>query len=221
LSDTEFLRSAEISGHTVTPEEEGIPDLQARSVEERFRRRVTMHVPDRNNPKLHRLMEWVNANDELYALWVAANVTAIERLGMTDHGPVHVKIVTNIALRLLRLLMDGEIQPSVSVHYGMDRDDAEVVVALAALLHDVGMSIHRTDHEEYSLFLAHDLMKELPEELLRATGGRDRALGDLARHHRTSLRRQAADARRRGSCAWPMPWTWRRVAPASPSSPDR
>lgn len=149
----------------VTPEEEGIPDLQARSVEERFLRRVDIHVPDRHNPKLHRVMEWVNSNEELYALWVASNVTAIERLGMTDHGPVHVKIVTNIAVRLLRLLMDAGVPTAVETHYGMDQDDAEVVVALAALLHDVGMSIHRTNHEEYSLFLAHDLMKDLPDDL--------------------------------------------------------
>lgn len=149
----------------VIPEQEGIPDLQSRSVEERFRRRVAIHVPDRHNPKLQRLMEWVNENDELYACWVASNVTAIERLGMTDHGPVHVKIVTNIAVRLLRLLMDGGVTPAVVTHYAMEPDDAEVVVALAALLHDVGMSIHRTNHEEYSLFMAHEIMRELPEDL--------------------------------------------------------
>jgi metal-dependent HD superfamily phosphatase/phosphodiesterase len=36
----------------------------------------------------------------------------------------------------------------------MDARDAEVVVAAASLLHDVGMSIHRTDHEMFSLLLA-------------------------------------------------------------------
>ena len=34
--------------------------------------------------------------------------------------------------------------------------DAEVVIAAACLFHDTGMSIHRTDHEAYSLFLAAD-----------------------------------------------------------------
>jgi uncharacterized protein len=78
---------------------------------------------------------------------------------------VHVKIVTNIAVRLLRLLMEGGVEPSVGRHYGMDPGDAEVVVALAALLHDVGMSIHRSNHEEYSLFMANDLLRTLPEDL--------------------------------------------------------
>ena len=45
--------------------------------------------------------------------------------------------------------------------HGMGRRDAEVVVAAGALLHDVGMSIHRTDHEAYSLFLAEPKLRQL------------------------------------------------------------
>src|SRR5688572_15613314 len=118
------------------------PQPYGRSVAARMERRITLNVPDRHNPQLHKFIEMVNADDEVYALWLAANVNAIERLGMTDHGPVHVKIVMNIAVKLLRLLMDAEVQPSVTVNYGLPPEDAEVVVALAALLHDVGMSIH-------------------------------------------------------------------------------
>jgi metal-dependent HD superfamily phosphatase/phosphodiesterase len=106
-------------------------------------------------------MDWVNGNDELYATWVSANVTAIERLGMSDHGPVHVKIVMNLAVRLMRLLMDGGVEPSVTTSFGLGRDDAEVVVALASLFHDLGMSIHRADHESYSLFLANGFLRDL------------------------------------------------------------
>ena len=45
--------------------------------------------------------------------------------------------------------------------HGMGRRDAEVVIAAGCLLHDAGMSIHRTDHEAYSLFLAADRLPEL------------------------------------------------------------
>jgi metal-dependent HD superfamily phosphatase/phosphodiesterase len=38
----------------------------------------------------------------------------------------------------------------------MNPRDAEVVIAAACLVHDTGMSIHRSDHEQYSLFLAAD-----------------------------------------------------------------
>jgi metal-dependent HD superfamily phosphatase/phosphodiesterase len=118
-------------------------------------------VPNRSNPKLAALIERINQDDELYALWLAANVNAVERLGMTDHGPVHVKIVMNIALKLLRVLAARGIEPGVVTHYGMTLDDAEVVVALGALLHDTGISIHRAEHETFSLFLAQDKLREL------------------------------------------------------------
>ena len=84
---------------------------------------------------------------------------------MTDHGPVHVKIVMNIADKLFRLLTGAGIEPGVVRNYGMTLDDAELVVALAALLHDVGMSIHRIDHEEYSLFIAEPKIRELLDGL--------------------------------------------------------
>jgi metal-dependent HD superfamily phosphatase/phosphodiesterase len=45
--------------------------------------------------------------------------------------------------------------------YDMRIDDAEVVVALGCLLHCTGMAIHRHDHEDWSLFLAADLLPEL------------------------------------------------------------
>jgi uncharacterized protein len=126
-----------------------------RSVGERLAHRVPMNFPGTgSNPKLKRLIEAVNQDDELYALWTAVNVNAVERLGMTDHGPVHVKIVMNIADKLFRLLTDQGVEPAVVTNYDLSLADAEVVIVLAALLHDVGMSIHRTDHETYSLFIA-------------------------------------------------------------------
>jgi metal-dependent HD superfamily phosphatase/phosphodiesterase len=52
----------------------------------------------------------------------------------------------------------------------MKKEDAELVVALAALFHDLGMSIHRVDHEAYSLFLANDLLKEILPRLYPEPG---------------------------------------------------
>lgn len=131
------------------------------TVEQRFRRRVRINVPGKSGEKLARLIERVNDDDDLYAQWIATNVNAIERLGMTDHGPVHVKIVMNTALKMLRLLLDRGVEPAIVTNYAMQKEDAEVVVGLAALLHDLGMSIHRTDHESYSLFLADTKLRQL------------------------------------------------------------
>jgi metal-dependent HD superfamily phosphatase/phosphodiesterase len=121
-----------------------------------------VRVPTRGNRKLERLLEGVNADPELRTWWHMAQV-ASERLEMSDHSWVHVQIVLNIALRLLRLLARAAIEPVMVTDHGMGRRDAEVVVAAGALLHDVGMSIHRADHEAYSLFLAERKLRELLE----------------------------------------------------------
>ena len=132
-----------------------------RSVEERLARRVKINLPRRSNAKLLTLLQRVNDDEDLYGLWLAANVNAMERLGMTDHGPVHVKIVMNIALKMLRLLTERGVEPSVIRNYQMGVEDAEVIVALASLFHDLGLSIHRADHETYSLFLADAKLRAL------------------------------------------------------------
>jgi hypothetical protein len=127
----------------------------------RMEDRVRISVPARHNPALARIIERVNDDTDLYALWVAANINAVDRLRMSDHGPVHVQIVANSALRILRLLLDGGVRPSVVRDYGLTDKDAEVVVVLAALVHDLGISIHRDGHEAYSLFVAQPKLREL------------------------------------------------------------
>jgi metal-dependent HD superfamily phosphatase/phosphodiesterase len=124
-------------------------------------RPVVVRIPTRHNQRLTQVVERVNADRGLHALWRCANVNAVDRLGMSDHGPVHVRIVSNIALRLLRLLVASGLQPSIQLNHGMEGLDGEVVTVVAALLHDVGMSIHRDDHERFSLFLANDKARQL------------------------------------------------------------
>jgi metal-dependent HD superfamily phosphatase/phosphodiesterase len=119
-----------------------------------------VHAPSRGNRRLERFLEAVNSDEEVRAWWYMAQVHA-ERLGMSDHSWVHFQIVLNIALRLLRLLTKAEVEPAMVADHGMGRRDAEVVVAGAALLHDVGMSIHRADHEAYSLFLVSGALERL------------------------------------------------------------
>jgi uncharacterized protein len=120
-----------------------------------------LHVPVRGNRKLRRVLERVNSDAQLKAWWHVSNVNAVLRLQINDHSWVHVQIVSNIALKLLRLLVKHGVQPSAERDYRLTPDDSEVVVVLAALLHDVGMSIHRRDHEDWSLFLAEPKMREL------------------------------------------------------------
>jgi metal-dependent HD superfamily phosphatase/phosphodiesterase len=127
--------------------------------------RFEIRLPVRHNPILQQVVDRVNADEELYALWTAINVNALERLGMTDHGPVHFQIVSNIGLRMLRLLVERGVVPSVVKDHGMGNEEAELVVVLACLLHDLGMSIQRPDHELFSLFVAQPIIDRLLDGL--------------------------------------------------------
>jgi metal-dependent HD superfamily phosphatase/phosphodiesterase len=119
-----------------------------------------VRAPTRGNRKLESFLDAVNADEQVRAWWYMAQVHA-ERLGMSDHSWVHTQIVLNISLRLLRLLVKNGVEPAAVADHGMSARDAEVVVAGGALLHDVGMSIHRADHETYSLFLASGALQRL------------------------------------------------------------
>jgi metal-dependent HD superfamily phosphatase/phosphodiesterase len=122
---------------------------------------MAIRVPVRGNRRLRRLVERVNQDSQIKAWWHVQNVNAVARLEINDHSWVHIQIVTNIALKLTRLLVKHDVQLSLSRDFGLEPDDSEVVVVLASLLHDVGMSIHRRDHEDWSLFLAEPKMQEL------------------------------------------------------------
>jgi len=123
--------------------------------------RTLFHVPNRHNGKLRALSEGVSADIRLHQLWRCANINAVDRSGMSDHGPVHIRIVANIALKLLRLLIHAGIEPSVVRDYRLTPEDAEVIVVLGAALHDIGMSIHRHEHETYSLILGEPIARTL------------------------------------------------------------
>lgn len=110
--------------------------------------------PANSNEKLQALMDHIRDDAKLHQLWRVANVNAVTRGRITDHGPVHIRIVAQNALRLLRLLVQAGIVPSVVKDYGMSADDSEVIVVLAACLHDIGIAVHRDNHEQYSLILA-------------------------------------------------------------------
>jgi metal-dependent HD superfamily phosphatase/phosphodiesterase len=122
---------------------------------------MRIRVPTRGNRRLEGLLDAVNADAQVKAWWHISAVNATRRLGMSDHSWVHVQIVLNIALRLARLLFRRGVTPGVVADYGLSERDAEVVIAAGCLLHCVGMTIHREDHERFSLFLAADKLPGL------------------------------------------------------------
>jgi uncharacterized protein len=124
-----------------------------------------LRVPARGNRKLRKVLEKIGEDAQIKAWWHVANVNAVVRLQINDHSWVHVQIVANIALKLLRQLTKHGVQPSLVKDYRLTDNESEVVVVLASLLHDIGMSVHRRDHEDWSLFLAEPKLRELLDDL--------------------------------------------------------
>ena len=122
---------------------------------------MRIRVPVRANRTLRTVIDRVNRDDQLKGWWHVSNVNAVARMEINDHSWVHIQIVTNIALKLLRQLTKHGVEPNVVRDYGYSRDDAEVIVVLTALTHCVGMSVHRQGHEDFSLFLAEPKLREL------------------------------------------------------------
>jgi metal-dependent HD superfamily phosphatase/phosphodiesterase len=131
---------------------------------------MELNIPFRNNKKLRDLVTRINGDQELWQIWKCANVNAVDRSGISDHGDVHIRIVANAALRIVRLLIKGGVEPSVVRDHGMSVEDAELIVVLAACLHDTGISVQRDHHEKYSLFIGFRKARELLEGIYEEPG---------------------------------------------------
>jgi len=82
-----------------------------------------------------------------------SNRMAIDRMGYSDHGHTHSLIVTMNGIRLFRQLVKG-LQPTIVQEETGDVNDSELVVMLGCYLHDIGMVVGRTNHDEFSVVLA-------------------------------------------------------------------
>ena len=122
---------------------------------------IDIHVPSHPNSLLEKALTVINQDVEIKTLWRITNVNAIDRLQMTDHGPVHFQIVANIATRLARILVKHKVEMSIVKNYDLSIDHAELVILLASIFHDLGMSINREGHESFSLFLANNILHRI------------------------------------------------------------
>ena len=126
---------------------------------------MAFEVPVQGNVRLTTMLEKINADEELKALWKASNINAIDRLGFSDHGSTHVRIVARNALKMLRLLVKSGRSPGVVQNYGLTVEDAELVVFLASVTHDIGLSVHRENHDEFSIVLAGPILRRLLQDM--------------------------------------------------------
>ncbi|MDR3247503.1 MAG: phosphohydrolase, partial [Treponema sp.] len=106
-------------------------------------------------------------DDEIQALQEYANTVSIKRLSYNDHGPVHMRTVALNALIMMGLLRDAKIQTSLEKEETGSFEDSLTAILLASILHDIGMSIGRQDHELHSSYLAYPIIDRLLAQVFR------------------------------------------------------
>lgn len=117
-----------------------------------------------------RFAEAMFRDNVLQALQEYANGVSIARLGMNDHGPVHMRIATHNAIQIFHLLVAAGIQPNLVKESCGSTDDALIAVMAGSCLHDLGMSIGRDHHELMSVVLAQPHITRLLSEFYHNPG---------------------------------------------------
>ena len=182
---------------------------------------ATVSAPTRGNRRLEALLDGLNADAEVQAWWHMAQVQS-ERLGMSDHSWVHVRIVLNIALRLLRLLVKGGLAAGDG-HRPRDarprrRGRGRRGRAAARRRHvDPPRRPRGLQPLPRRAQAARAARRRLPRP--GRARGRDRRVA--ARDHRPPPPRRALHGRGRASSGSPTRSTWPTAAPGCRSRPGR
>jgi len=112
-----------------------------------FEKKLDAQLMEKSSGRAREALDYLMADKALERLMGFCNVVSVERYGFNDHGRVHAKIATLNALKIIGILHQAGIEPNVVREGNGEYQDAEVVVAVSAFLHDLGMSIGRQDHE--------------------------------------------------------------------------
>jgi metal-dependent HD superfamily phosphatase/phosphodiesterase len=129
--------------------------------------------------RVNRVLETIEADEEIAAYLEAQNVNPVARKGYNDHGTKHIGIVRNRALCLYDLLKAGGVEFNGATGQGLEEADEAVIISLAATLHDIGHVVHRDEHPYYSIPLAADLLDRLLPELGYDTADTVRVKGEV------------------------------------------
>ena len=111
--------------------------------------------------KAAEMVKLMMTDEEIQVTQEYANNVSIVRLGYNDHGPVHMRTVVLNTIIMFGLLRQAGIKTSLENEGIGDFEDSLVSAILGAMLHDLGMSIGRQDHEIHSAYLAAPILDRL------------------------------------------------------------
>lgn len=121
-------------------------------------------------PLIKKAYNTVTRDSEYAALVEMSNIMAVKRLLYNDHGPVHARIVAGSALEIFERLVESGVKPTTLEHKTVDTyEQSLLVVLLGTMLHDIGNSVHRNNHELIGALISGGLLNRLLTKIL---GGR-------------------------------------------------
>lgn len=137
------------------------------------------------------IVQTIFADAEIKAVHDYANTVSITRLGLNDHGPVHMKTVCYNALKMVKIQHESGVQTSLEQESAGTFSDSVSAVCIAALLHDAGMTIARKGHELYSGIISYHIIKEIlaktsPDDVRRRTIFQSLAMEGILGHMATN-----------------------------------
>ncbi|WP_320130746.1 phosphohydrolase [uncultured Sphaerochaeta sp.] len=150
-----------------------------KSPKEHILDRHLLGLLDQGKPS-YQLGKLLVSDPEIGAIQDFANTVSIKRLNYNDHGPVHMRQVAYNSVQMLSLLQDAGIKGSMETEESGTFDDSVCAVMLAAFLHDLGMSVSRTDHEITGIIIARPIMERLLKEVFPNDLGKQVAIISVA-----------------------------------------
>lgn len=167
--------------------------IKEESLEKKILQLLTEMVDNSStkDPLPIRIVETMLADAEIKAIHDYSNTVSIVRLGLNDHGPVHMKTVCYNAIKMLKILHKAGVPTCLQKESVGTFTDSLCAVVIAALLHDAGMTIARKGHELYSGILAYNIIREkllalLPDDVHRRTVIQSVAMEGILGHMATN-----------------------------------
>ena len=171
--------------NTFDPHTNITPEVSEEEIRQRSLSIITELV--KKQPKAKEAWSLLSRDPDLAVHWECANYITVEKLGMNDHGRVHAIVATASALQILEYLIAADIVPDILSSGMGDIDDAYLIVLTAALCHDIGNEIHRTDHISHSLLLVSPILDRILPQIYddqnRMARVRTFILGSIYTHH--------------------------------------
>ncbi|MDA3812706.1 MAG: phosphohydrolase [Candidatus Cloacimonetes bacterium] len=121
-------------------------------------------IIDRLKGKPLDVMEYIISDKEIQVLQDYANIVSIKRLGYNDHGPVHMRKAALNAILMFDLLTQAEIKLNLEKEHIGTAEDSKIAILIAAMIHDIGMTVSRQGHEFMSVNLAMPIIEKILEQ---------------------------------------------------------